>query len=138
MKFITSQLKKYTFASFILLLLCLSLVSLNFILERDTQFNTFNDDSQEALDKYPKMSNDAIIFQDDFESYTVDTFPSGYTLTYIGSGASDQKVTDSQAASGSKSLTLHGVDGSLAAVDRAISYTSDILTLEGNLMSETL
>ena len=84
----------------------------------------------------PKSSS-TLIFEDDFESYPVNTFPTGYTLVYSGSGASNQKIINTQSVSGSKSFTLHGVGGSLARVTKAISYTSDIITLEANLMSET-
>ncbi|MFX1488232.1 MAG: hypothetical protein ACFFBI_03730 [Promethearchaeota archaeon] len=85
----------------------------------------------------PRESGINIIFQDDFESYPVDTFPSGYTLTYNGAGDSYQKITNTQAASGTQSFTLTGRDSWSAVADKEIQYTSDILTLEANLMSET-
>ncbi|MFX1498868.1 MAG: hypothetical protein ACFFBH_15190 [Promethearchaeota archaeon] len=102
--------------------------------------NAFNgsdmqDDSSKIIT--PKESEVSIIFQDDFESYPVNSFPTGYILTYNGAGDSYQKITDEQASSGTQSFTLTGQDYWLAAVDKQIQYSSNILTLEANLMSET-
>ncbi|MFX1281422.1 MAG: hypothetical protein ACFFA3_18890, partial [Promethearchaeota archaeon] len=88
-------------------------------------------------DNAPAESATHLIFQDDFESYPVNTFPTGYTLTYNGAGDSYQKITDTQAASGTQSFTLTGASSWIAAADREIQYTSNILILEANLMSET-
>ena len=96
--------------------------------------NTIDDSSKINT---PNESNVSIIFQDDFESYPVNSFPTGYVLTYNGAGNSYQKVTDTQASSGTQSFTLTGSSSWLAAVDKQIQYSSDILTLEANLMSET-
>src|SRR3989339_2215654 len=50
------------------------------------------------------------IFSDDFESYTVGTFPSsgGWELVYSGAGSSYQYVDNTHAVSGTKSLHLIG------------------------------
>ena len=105
---------------------------LNFF-DKPNQIKPVNEDNY----KIKLKSSSILIFEDDFESYPVNTFPTGYTLTYNGAGNSYQKITDTQAVSGSQSFTLKGRDNWMATADKTISYTSNILTLEAYLMSET-
>jgi hypothetical protein len=51
---------------------------------------------------------DGVLFEDNFDSYQARSFPSGWTLTHAGAGASRQYVDTSRFASSPKSLHLVG------------------------------
>lgn len=82
------------------------------------------------------------VFEDDFESYTLNTLPSPYELKQNGAGDSYQIITDTYSRSGSKSLTLTGISTWRAVVSRPV-YTDIVglglknLVLEAYIMSET-
>ncbi|MFX1392713.1 MAG: C25 family cysteine peptidase, partial [Promethearchaeota archaeon] len=78
-----------------------------------------------------------ILFEDDFELYPVDSFPYNYELIYNGAGNSYQKITDDYSVSGTQSFTLTGASSWSAVASREISYSSNYLILEAQIMSET-
>ncbi len=65
-----------------------------------------------------------IYVQEDFESYTLNTFPSngGWILLHNGAGNSYQKVTDSHHHNGLKSMTLTGTPGWAAHMYKSIPH----------------
>ena len=79
---------------------------------------------------------EAIIFQDDFESYEVGTFPSegGWYLTYDGAGPEYQIVTSDVAHSGSKSFQLVGQAWWSACADKDFSSNAEIIGFEAFVM----
>jgi len=85
----------------------------------------------------PKTSaTENVIFQDDFESYAVGTFPSsgGWQLVYNGAGDQYQVITNSYSASGSQSLQMEGQYGWSAVVARDFSSSSNLIGFEAHLM----
>ncbi|TFF86878.1 MAG: hypothetical protein EU551_00410 [Promethearchaeota archaeon] len=82
------------------------------------------------------------VFEDDFESYTLNTLPNPYELKQNGQGDSYQIITDEYSRSGSKSMTLLGTSTWRAVVSRPV-YTDIVglglknLVLEAYIMSET-
>ncbi|MEM2129178.1 MAG: hypothetical protein QXZ70_01125 [Candidatus Bathyarchaeia archaeon] len=79
---------------------------------------------------------EAIIFQDDFETYQTGTFPSegGWKLVYNGAGNQYQVITSDYAASGAKSLQMVGLYGWSAVVAKDFSSTSNLIGFEAYLM----
>ncbi|TFF89389.1 MAG: hypothetical protein EU549_00805, partial [Promethearchaeota archaeon] len=77
------------------------------------------------------------IFEDDFETYTVGTFPYNYELIYDGAGSNYQKITDDYSVSGSQSFTLTGASSWSAVATREFNYDMNHLFLEAQIMSET-
>jgi len=73
-------------------------------------------------------AQETIIFQDDFESYAVDTFPSagGWELWFDGQGSQYQKITDVVSFSPTKSLTMLGRDGWAAVAARPMIVANEI------------
>jgi hypothetical protein len=81
-------------------------------------------------------ANETVIFQDNFESYSVGTFPSsgGWQLIYNGAGTQYQVITSDQAASGTKSLQMEGESGWSAVVAKDFSSSSNLIGFEAYLM----
>ena len=79
------------------------------------------------------------IFQDDFEVYDLDTFPSkgGWELVWNGRGDEYQHVTDEYWHSPTKSLQLWGQDGWSAVAERRFSSDSMIIGFEGCVLIES-
>jgi len=73
------------------------------------------------------------LVDEDFESYTVGTFPSsgGWELVFDGYGDDYQYVTNTTSISGSKSLQLEGAANWSANAVKNLSSTPDIVYLEG-------
>ena len=73
-----------------------------------------------------------IIFEDNFDSYTVGTFPSsgGWILRYNGLGSAYQIVDNSQYVSPPNSLKLEGQKNWAACADHALSETPDQVIFE--------
>lgn len=73
---------------------------------------------------------DKIIFQENFESYTVGSFPSSWTLWFSGAGEEYQYVTDEVSVSGSRSLKMRGADHWASCVARYFSSSASIIGYE--------
>lgn len=76
------------------------------------------------------MCQSSYLVNENFDSYSVGTFPSTWTLTYPGYGTSLQVVSNSTSVSGSNSLKLEGAVGNAANADFNLSSTPDIVWLE--------
>ena len=72
--------------------------------------------------------SDSIIFEDDFESYDVGTFPSsgGWALWFDGQGPQYQVVVETTSVSGMKALKLWGMDWWAAVAARSFTVTERI------------
>lgn len=72
------------------------------------------------------------IFQDDFESYNVGTFPyaGGWELVYNGKGNQYQKVVDIESVSGMQSLQLWGVPSWSATAQKELTFGSEVIGYE--------
>jgi hypothetical protein len=81
-----------------------------------------------------------IIFEDDFESYSVDTFPSdgGWQLWYDGAGSEYQVVVDDVSSSPTKSLQLLGSPGWAAYVAKPIETDSPLIGFSASVRVESL
>ena len=81
-------------------------------------------------------AQETVIFQDDFESYAVGTFPSsgGWKLVYSGAGNQYQVIASDYAASGTKSLQMVGRYGWSAVVAKDFSSSSNLIGFEAYLM----
>ncbi len=79
------------------------------------------------------------IFSDDFESYTLNTFPSsgGWQLIYNGAGTENQYVDNVHSLSGSQSLRLVGSSCWSAATYHAIDIPAHV-TLEANVFLDDI
>ncbi|MHA1674253.1 MAG: PKD domain-containing protein [Promethearchaeota archaeon] len=74
------------------------------------------------------------IFTDDFESYTLNTFPSSeYELLYNGAGDSYQNITDAQSISGNQSFTLTGQSSWTAMAAKPFGFSEEIIAVEVNV-----
>jgi hypothetical protein len=85
----------------------------------------------------PRVSaSENVIFQDDFESYAVGTFPStgGWHVVYNGAGDQYQVITNSYSHNGTKSLQLVGQDHWSSVTERAFSSSLNVIGFEGYLM----
>jgi hypothetical protein len=85
------------------------------------------------------VASENVIFQDDFESYAVGTFPSsgGWQIVWNGAGNQYQVITDAYSNSPTKSLQLEGSVGWSIVVKRDFSSSSNLIGYEGYLMSTT-
>jgi hypothetical protein len=86
----------------------------------------------------PKVAADtSVIFQDDFESYAVSTFPSagGWQIVWNGAGNQYQVITNSYYASPTKSLQLVGSYGWSVVVKKDFSTSSNLIGYEAKMMS---
>jgi hypothetical protein len=82
-------------------------------------------------------AQETIIFQDDFESYSVGAFPppsSGWYILYNGAGNQYQVITSSYSHSTTKSLQLIGAPHWSVVVGKDFSSASNIIGYEGYLM----
>lgn len=79
-----------------------------------------------------EANTETIIFQDDFETYTVGSFPSpgGWELIWNGKGTQYQIVTDTVSHSLTKSLQLWGRPSWSANVQREFTSGSEMLGYE--------
>ncbi len=76
-----------------------------------------------------------ILFQDDFESYTVGNFPSSnWVLCWSGSGAQNQTVVNDECVSPNQSLKLEGAPNWAGNAHIILSQTPPIIYCEGYLM----
>jgi hypothetical protein len=82
-------------------------------------------------------ASENVIFQDDFESYAVGTFPSsgGWQIVWNGAGDQYQVVTNSYSNSPTKSLHLMGSYGWSVVVKRDFSSSSSIIGYETYMMA---
>lgn len=80
-----------------------------------------------------KQNNVITVFNDDFESYTVNTFPTsgGWYLRYNGAGDSYQVVVNSEFHSGSKSMQMKGAPSWTAHMEKAVDLASDVIYWQG-------
>lgn len=80
--------------------------------------------------------SETTIFQDNFESYAVGTFPSagGWQLIYNGAGNQYQVITIDYSRSGSKSLQMMGQYSWSAVVVKDFSSSSNLIGFEAYLM----
>jgi hypothetical protein len=81
--------------------------------------------------------NENVIFQDDFESYAVGTFPSqgGWQIVYNGAGNQYIVVTNSCYYSPTKSFQTKGRSGWSCVVKRDFSSNSSVIGYEGCIMT---
>lgn len=86
-----------------------------------------------------KADGDPTTFYDDFEAYSVGSFPSsdGWELVWNGKGTGYQVVTDAVSHSPSKSLQLWGQSGWSANVQRKFTSTSAIIGYEAYLRADS-
>lgn len=70
------------------------------------------------------------LLDEDFDSYTVGTFPSSWVLQYSGAGSSLQVVTNAEFVSASNSLKLEGRPNVSANAEFLLTSTPDIVWLE--------
>lgn len=75
----------------------------------------------------------SFLLDENFDSHTTGTFPSGWVLRYPGAGASLQVVTNSEFVSANNSLKLEGVANNSANAEFMLSLTPDIIWLELNV-----
>lgn len=82
-------------------------------------------------------AQETIIFQDDFESYTVGSFPSagGWEIIWNGAGNQYQVITSSYYASPIRSLQLMGSYGWSVVVKKDFSSSSNLIGYETRLMA---
>jgi hypothetical protein len=82
------------------------------------------------------LAIDNVIFQDNFESYAVGTFPStgGWSLVWNGAGDAYQVITDSYYSSPTKSLQLMGSVGWSSVVTKDFSSSCNCIGYEASLM----
>ena len=81
-------------------------------------------------------SLDNIIFSDDFESYTLGTFPfvGGWQIVWNGAGDQYQVITDTYSLSPTKSLQLMGSYGWSAVIKKDFSSSSNKIGYEAYMM----
>jgi small nuclear ribonucleoprotein (snRNP)-like protein len=83
------------------------------------------------------LASQGIIFEDDFESYTVGTFPSSnWNLKYSGSGTENQIIVNDQYVSPTQSLKLECAPNWAGTADVQLSYTPSIVYCEGYVKAE--
>jgi hypothetical protein len=85
----------------------------------------------------PKVSaSENMIFQDGYESYPAETFPSSgvWQLVYNGAGNQYQVITTDHSRSGSKSLQMMGQYSWSAVVVKDFSSSSNLIGFEAYLM----
>ena len=103
-------------------------------------YTGYNKTTDELKILYATSSLDSedssVLLSDDFESYPVNTFPTGYNMMYNGAGDSYQKITASHSHSGTQSFTLKGADSWSVVVQKKFNRISNIVKLTGWLMSE--
>jgi hypothetical protein len=86
----------------------------------------------------PKVqASENVIFQDDFESYSVGTFPSsgGWQIVWNGAGDAYQVITNAYYSSPTKSLQLKGAYGWSVVVKKDFSSSSNLIGYETRLMA---
>jgi len=95
--------------------------------------------NEEMFNVFEKIEMNAhvSVFQEDFETRTVNTLPPGFSIIYNGAGNAYQVVTDSYASNGSKSFTAQGASSWSAYITIAANVSNDVLNLTAYLMSET-
>ena len=73
------------------------------------------------------------LLDENFDSYTPGTFPSGWTLQYPGAGSDVQVVTNAEFVSATNSLKLEGSPNNSANAEYIMSSTPDVVWLEFNV-----
>jgi hypothetical protein len=73
------------------------------------------------------------LLDEDFDSYTVGTFPSSWVLQYPGYGSDLQVVTNSEFVSGTSSLKLEGKSNNSANAEFMLTTKPDMVWLEVNV-----
>jgi len=83
---------------------------------------------------------ETVIFQDDFESYAIGSFPSsgGWQIVWNGAGNQYQVITNSYSHSPSKSLQLVGSYGWSVVVKKDFSTNASVIGYEASLMSTNI
>lgn len=90
-----------------------------------------------ALVSMGRVVSQNIIFEDDFESYTVGTFPSSnWNLKYNGNGTENQIIVNDHYASPTQSLKLECAPNWAGTADVQLSYTPSIVYCEGYVKAE--
>lgn len=87
----------------------------------------------------PPVMPETVIFEDDFEAYSVGSFPSagGWELVWNGKGTQYQFVTDAISYSPSRSLQLWGQPGWSANVQRKFSSNAETIGFEAYVRAES-
>jgi len=85
-------------------------------------------------------AQESVIFQDDFESYAVGTFPSSgeWQIVWNGLGDQYQVITQAYCHSPTKSLQLTGQDHWSSVTKRDFSSSSDVIGYEGYMMTTSV
>jgi hypothetical protein len=90
-------------------------------------------DNDEYLDEDGKIDI-TVIFEENFESYKVNTFPSlHWSLKWNGAGNSYQTIVESESVSGTKSMQMKGASSWSAVMYHVLSETPDVVYFEGNV-----
>jgi hypothetical protein len=76
------------------------------------------------------ICQDTYLLNEDFDSYTVGTFPSSWVLQYPGYGSDLQVVTNSEFVSGTNSLKLEGKSNNSANAEFMLTTKPDMVWLE--------
>jgi len=84
----------------------------------------------------PTPTGEALLFQDDFESYAVGSFPSagGWELVFDGRGNQHQVIVDTTSYSGQRSLQLWGQAWWSAVAQRRFSSDANMIGYEQSIM----
>jgi hypothetical protein len=85
-------------------------------------------------------AQESVIFQDDFESYAVGTFPSSgeWQIVWNGLGDQYQVITQAYCHSPTKSLQLTGQDHWSSVTKHDFSSSSDVIGYEGYIMTTSV
>ena len=78
------------------------------------------------------------LLDDNFDAYTIGTFPTTWVLKYSGFGASLQSVSNTKAVSASNSLKLEGKSNNSANADFMLKSTPDVVWLEVSVNTSKL
>ena len=86
----------------------------------------------------PVKATEQVFFEDNFENYTVGTFPSsgGWELWYNGMGTEEQVIVDNVSSSPSKSLKLLGLDFWAGFAAKRFTSTSSVIGFEVSVRVE--
>lgn len=81
-------------------------------------------------------AHEILIFEDNFENYSIGTLPLGWTIVWNGRGDQAQIVTAEYSASGTRSFRLWGQPGWSAVVQREFSSDAQVIGYEFKILIE--
>lgn len=132
-------MKKNTLVTLILLLTQLSFSQTMTVYNKDRTKVEFSLSQVDSITFSASATNQVLLFQEDFEGYSANTFPSsgGWVLRHNGAGDSYQVVTNAQHRSGNKSMQLRGSRSGwwAAHMYKSIQFTQSPIFAEVWLMA---